>query len=188
MRYRLLDILACPMCKYFPLEYVVFSERVNPEVKYPGELGKPHCEVYCGLYRKYIVPENVRRRVIELRDQGLSYSEVAKKVTEETGYYLSEEIAQIVERIIREGKESEMFHPNPSELPCEECIKREIVEGILYCPNCLRWYPIREEIPEMLPDDLRSLDEDYEFLMRYRDKVPEIILQQGKPVNITYKK
>ena len=34
--------------------------------------------------------------------------------------------------------------------------KDEIVEGIIVCPKCNRWYPIREEIPEMLPDELRK--------------------------------
>jgi len=29
--------------------------------------------------------------------------------------------------------------------------KEEIVEGVIICPKCLRWYPIRDEIPEMLP-------------------------------------
>ena len=26
--------------------------------------------------------------------------------------------------------------------------KEEIVEGLIVCPKCLRWYPIRDEIPE----------------------------------------
>ena len=34
--------------------------------------------------------------------------------------------------------------------------KEEIVEGVIICPKCLRWYPIRDEIPEMLPDELRE--------------------------------
>ncbi len=36
--------------------------------------------------------------------------------------------------------------------------KEEIVEGMLTCPECGRWYPIIDEIPELLPDDLRELD------------------------------
>ena len=38
--------------------------------------------------------------------------------------------------------------------------KEEIVEGLIICPKCLRWYPIRDEIPEMLPDELRKEGED----------------------------
>ena len=32
----------------------------------------------------------------------------------------------------------------------------EIAEGMIVCPKCLRWYPIKDEIPELLPDELRN--------------------------------
>lgn len=67
---------------------------------------------------------------------------------------------------------------------CEECIKYEVSEGILYCPECGRWYPIIEEIPILLPDELRNKKEDLEFMRKYRDKIPENILTNGKPWNI----
>ncbi|HZW82158.1 MAG TPA: Trm112 family protein, partial [Candidatus Deferrimicrobium sp.] len=38
--------------------------------------------------------------------------------------------------------------------------KDEIVEGLIVCPKCQRWYPIRDEIPEMLPDELRKEADD----------------------------
>lgn len=63
----------------------------------------------------------------------------------------------------------------------------EVVEGIIVCPNCLRWYPIRDEIPEMLPDELRNKSEDLEFLAKWRGKVPERILFEGKPFNLSEK-
>ena len=34
--------------------------------------------------------------------------------------------------------------------------KEEIVEGLLVCQECRRWYPIMDEIPQLLPDDLRE--------------------------------
>jgi len=40
----------------------------------------------------------------------------------------------------------------------------EIVEGLMLCPKCLRWFPIRDEIPEMLPDELREKKEDVSFI------------------------
>ena len=71
------------------------------------------------------------------------------------------------------------------ETPCEECFKKEIVTGVLYCSKCGRWYPIDEEIPRMLPDELR--DEKYEkkFLEKYKDKLPEKIVLKGKPYNLS---
>ncbi|MEM1587173.1 MAG: Trm112 family protein [Candidatus Bathyarchaeia archaeon] len=63
----------------------------------------------------------------------------------------------------------------------------EIIEGIIVCPKCLRWYPIRDEIPEMLPDELRNKKEDLEFLIKWRDKAPKKILFEGKPFNLSEK-
>lgn len=62
--------------------------------------------------------------------------------------------------------------------------KDEIVEGIIICPKCLRWYPIKDEIPEMLPDELRGKKDDLSFLRKWRDKMPEKILLEGKPFNL----
>ena len=31
-----------------------------------------------------------------------------------------------------------------------------MIEGAIFCPKCSRFYPIMEEIPIMLPDDLRD--------------------------------
>ncbi len=67
------------------------------------------------------------------------------------------------------------------ETPCADCLKREVVTGAIYCPNCGRWYPIIDEIPRMLPDNLRKKDEDLKFLRRYEDRLPEKIVRQGKP-------
>jgi uncharacterized protein YbaR (Trm112 family) len=62
--------------------------------------------------------------------------------------------------------------------------KGEINSGIITCPKCNRWYPIIDEIPHMLPDDLREQEEDLAFLERWRDKIPETILKDGKPFNV----
>jgi uncharacterized protein YbaR (Trm112 family) len=62
--------------------------------------------------------------------------------------------------------------------------KDEIVEGLIVCPKCQRWYPIRDEIPEMLPDELRKESEDLPFLKKWATKIPEKIVSEGKPFNI----
>ncbi len=61
--------------------------------------------------------------------------------------------------------------------------KDEIIEGLITCPKCLRWYPIRDEIPEMLPDELRKENEDMHFLKKWKDRVPENVRKEGKPFN-----
>lgn len=62
--------------------------------------------------------------------------------------------------------------------------RKEIVEGLIVCPKCLRWYPIRDEIPELLPDELREKKREISFLEKWREDIPEEILLNGKPFNL----
>ncbi len=62
--------------------------------------------------------------------------------------------------------------------------KNEVVEGIIVCSECNRFYPIIDEIPHMLPDNLRSKDEDLKFLKKWIEKLPEKVKTQGKPFNL----
>ena len=60
--------------------------------------------------------------------------------------------------------------------------KNNIVsEGALFCPKCSRFYPIIEEIPIMLPDELRDKKQETEFLKNYKDKLPEKIITMANP-------
>lgn len=125
MKYRLMDILACPMCKHYPLELLVFQENVYEK---PTRTPLKTCEEYCALLKKWV----------------------------------------------KDGKED-----------CVQCFTREVAEGILICKACGRWYPIIEEVPHMLPDDLRESREDVSFLEKWREKVPEGVLKEGKPFNLS---
>lgn len=62
--------------------------------------------------------------------------------------------------------------------------KEEITEGLLVCTECNRWYPISDEIPKMLPDDLREAKEDLEWLSKWKGLVPERVLTQGQPFRL----
>ncbi len=124
MKYSLLNIIACPMCKNFPLKLIVFDEKTYQRTPL---VEKPFCDLFCGFKGMYV-------------------------------------------------KELE-------EVPCDACLKVEVVNGVLICEKCLRWYPIIDEIPRMLPDDLRRSD-DIEFLKRFSNKIPEEILWSGKPYNL----
>jgi uncharacterized protein YbaR (Trm112 family) len=54
-------------------------------------------------------------------------------------------------------------------------------EGILVCNKCNRYYPIMEEIPVMLPDELRKKAEDLEFLHKWQSRIPDKVIKQGNP-------
>ena len=58
-----------------------------------------------------------------------------------------------------------------------------VKEGVLFCANCKRYYLITEEIPIMLPDELREKqkDLDIEFLKKWRNELPEKIIKEGNP-------
>ena len=47
-----------------------------------------------------------------------------------------------------------------------------IREGILVAPSSGRWYPIIDEIPEVLPDSLRDFERDVAFLDGYASSIP----------------
>ena len=60
--------------------------------------------------------------------------------------------------------------------------KKDVVfEGTLYCTKCSRFYPIIEEIPIMLPDELRDKKQEMSFLKKYKDKLPEKIVSEANP-------
>ena len=62
--------------------------------------------------------------------------------------------------------------------------KEEIVEGLIVCSKCKRWYPIRDEIPEMLPDELRKKSEDLPFLKKWKNQLPKKIVLEGNPFRL----
>lgn len=61
----------------------------------------------------------------------------------------------------------------------------EIEIGLINCPKCSRYYPIKKTIPIMLPDDLRKKEEDIEFLKTHQNEIPNNILRNGKPFSLT---
>ena len=56
-----------------------------------------------------------------------------------------------------------------------------VSEGVLVCTKCSRFYPIIEEIPIMLPDELRDKKLEIDFLKKYKEELPEKIIKNGLP-------
>jgi uncharacterized protein YbaR (Trm112 family) len=58
-----------------------------------------------------------------------------------------------------------------------------VKEGILFCAKCSRYYPIIDEIPVMLPDELRERQkaQDIEFLRKWQNRIPDKVIRHGNP-------
>ncbi|HJU13203.1 MAG TPA: Trm112 family protein [Candidatus Nitrosotalea sp.] len=56
-----------------------------------------------------------------------------------------------------------------------------VSEGAIFCSKCSRYYPIIDEIPIMLPDELRDKAQDMEFLKKNQTSLPEKIVSKGQP-------
>jgi uncharacterized protein YbaR (Trm112 family) len=64
----------------------------------------------------------------------------------------------------------------------DKAINENVVkEGVLFCSQCSRFYPIIEEIPVMLPDELRDKEKDIQFLQKWHEKIPSKIIKNGHP-------
>jgi uncharacterized protein YbaR (Trm112 family) len=62
-----------------------------------------------------------------------------------------------------------------------------IKDGVLFCSRCSRFFPIIDEIPIMLPDELREREKDLQFLLEWETKLPSKILDHGVPWHIDRK-
>jgi len=114
-----MNLLACPMCRHFPLKLYVLRESIR-EKNY--DVDKPFCDLYCAKNNMFI--DNNKQ----------------------------------------------------IELDCNECVKHDILSGIIVCPKCNRWYPIINGIPLMYPDEKRELPKIKkmikEFLVKHYDEIP----------------
>ena len=59
-----------------------------------------------------------------------------------------------------------------------------ITDGILFCNKCYRFYPIIDEIPVLLPDELREKQKDIEFLHKWHNKIPSKVINEANPWHI----
>ncbi len=57
---------------------------------------------------------------------------------------------------------------------------KSIQEGLLICQKCKRWFPVRNYIPELLPDHLRNWETDEKFLYSLDLNIEKKILKKIK--------
>jgi uncharacterized protein YbaR (Trm112 family) len=82
---------------------------------------------------------------------------------------------------VRCRRRCSLYWRNADETPlelCQKCVHRDIVEGVIVCTNCGRWYPIISSIPVMMNDKYRNPKEDMEFMRRNASRIPEHIRRE----------
>lgn len=174
MKPWLLNILACPMDKHHPLEaYLYRWETSEAEIeKIAAEAGKPKKE----LEDKYrILRKQLRDGTISLPAiqaiKDLTESKAAKALLAKTSKHLQGK---------PESREDLDILYSYMNIP-------DLGEGLLFCPECGRWYPIGsavESIPELMPDELRERERDLEWLGKWMGVVPDKIQKSGKPFKL----
>ncbi|MEA2069735.1 MAG: Trm112 family protein [Asgard group archaeon] len=137
MKLRLLDILACPADKHWPLKIHIFKEKKLKEAILPkaNETTGVVCKYYCGKKKITLTKQNTK-----------TSSDTSIKTRNEVNYTTD----------------------------CKECMATEIIAGIIQCDECGGFYPIIEEIPIMLEEELRNQDRELAFVSKWSDKIKNL--------------
>lgn len=160
----LLNILACPICKEHPLTVHIIQVESNA-VKDSEGLAK---ELVIH-FKKGVLSEPSLKPVHNLSGN----KDVDKWLTAARNAFAG----------LAKQK------PTPLALqPLVDFLHRlEVLEGILRCEKCNRFYPIGSRIvgvPELLPDTQRDKEADLAFLRKHKEVLPEKLLSGSKPFTL----
>jgi len=207
MKPWLLDILACPIDKHFPLDLYIFSYETNEEVfkKILNFFEKKEIDL---IKKENIIEIHEEKGIIYIRDEIviekslldtylntiISTIKEVNHIHDKSSLKLSKQCFNIIKHDIKDtitnfskNLEFEQFENILPELYFLNKIKieSEVETGILFCSECLRWYPIIETIPQMLPDEYRDEKAEIQFLKTNKDLLDNAFFKQNlKPFNI----
>jgi uncharacterized protein YbaR (Trm112 family) len=186
MKPWLLNILACPMDKHHPLEAYFFTWETTD-----AELEKINRDA--GVTTVHF--KNQYAHLAKQIADGTISPPALEKITDETGSTYSQELYADTRKFLsrlsfeKSHEEEKLLRDYPEGI---DVLYRylnlvEVEEGLLRCPECGRWYPIGsavETIPELMPDGLRERERDLEWFSKWKEKVPEAVLKDGKPFTL----
>ncbi|MBD3228637.1 MAG: hypothetical protein GF329_10675 [Candidatus Lokiarchaeota archaeon] len=213
MKLGLLDLLACPICKHWPIILKVFNFETKidkferaleglEDLKILEEMtkiirGKGKIEKCVDIKEKTIQDDLVRYK-LNFDDYIKKFNEILKNLNyieilvDGISLKVHEKVEKIYENFISKEKTANVddlkdyLNKNINEIYLVNWYfqRAEVQDGIMLCEKCKRWYPISESIPQMLPDNLRTENEEKKFLEKWKDKIPEDVLNDGKPFNL----
>ncbi len=172
MKPWLLNLLACPIDKHHPLEAYIFRWETEDIEKVAVEAGKPKK----GLDDKY----NILRK--QLRDGTVSPPAIAAihdHTESKAAATLYAKALNLMGGKIEKAEDLDTLYSYMNAL--------ELAEGLLFCPECKRWYPIGsavDGIPELMPDELREEEKDLAWLKKWKKILPDSVLKDCKPFTL----
>ncbi|WXG42732.1 MAG: Trm112 family protein [Promethearchaeati archaeon SRVP18_Atabeyarchaeia-1] len=230
MRIWLLDILACPICKHYPLDLRILNWETDQ--KDFSKVGSAFTNRQLSVLEDSCIltlPNGKKEKCVKM-DEGdqLQIEDEFSREKKPLAEYLrivNEKVAsaqsiddataspatKVLEQVKAKvtdtvGKTAKQFGAASTKVSLDELKKvfqgilpdihllnwyfflTEVEEALITCKKCQRWYPVIETIPHLLPDDLRNADEDVAFLTRWSARIPEKVLNEGKPFNLKTEK
>jgi len=207
MKPWLLDILACPIDKKFPLELYIFSyEHPKDKIDLILEISKNRdlsiikSENIVKIFqengdlkaqddivlKKTPIPtylKLIKQSLNELNNiHDLSGIEKSRMLLN----YIRSDVYTKIENSIKLFPEVHLDNILPELIIINKYkFELEIESGLLLCPACKRWFPIIDTIPQMLPDEYRDEKVELEFLKNIKNLLHEEFFQQDlKPYNL----
>ena len=207
MKPWLFDILACPIDKYFPLELYIFSFGTKDDAFQlyidtykKRDLDSVKEENIIEIYQKndhlfikdnIIIEESPIQKYLELIISSINEFDF---IFDNSSNKMSKTCFNIIKKEIKKKiiSYSQNIQLNQIESILPELsflnkikLETEIESGLLFCPKCKRWFPIRDSIPQMLPDEYRNENEEIEFLKLNHKLLGEKFFKRDlKPFNI----
>jgi uncharacterized protein YbaR (Trm112 family) len=199
MKLWLFDILACAICKHYPLKLFIFSYE-NKENVFEHYIHS-YEQQELTYHKKEQIPEIIEGDPLRIKDNIviketppfkyfdkilLSLKEL-NYIIDKTSYTASKKCLDLAQGAIRKRIENfkEELQPDKIDEVLPELnfvnkikVGMEISSGILFCSKCNRWYPIIDTIPRMLPDEYRDKDEELQFFKKNEQFLDKNILQK----------
>ena len=203
MKLWLLEILACPLDKAFPLEltilgwqnplethphlthlldgyttgHVLFPDMESP-ITFTAEDSNSDSNKAAGaiIHDELIIKPTPFREYLSQLIEKIDELEVVHDVSIPSGEqvltlirttiktHLSEALSKL-SNSTGDGRATGIFEDIRLDLELLNLYKYylEIEDAVIVCPECHRWYPVFEAIPQLLPDGIRKPEEDAAF-------------------------
>jgi len=207
MKPWLFDILACPIDKKFPLELYIFSfenketefkeilefykKRDIQKIKNSSIINIEENEGQLSLKDDIVIEKTPVREYLDLillsiREFNHIHNKTSLATSNECFNTASSILVEKITNLQNQSDFSDIENILPELYFLNKLkIEIEIETGLLFCPECCRWFPIIETIPQMLPDEFRNADEEIKFLNTNKHLLDDTFLKQDlKPFKI----